>query len=929
LGILVAGMAFHNLLLMAMLSLDTPSLMVRGVQFWKEAVLVLLAIIVAKKAWATIRSGRMPRLLLPDVVASLFALLVIAYMFVPDSAMGSDTTWAQRLVGFRMLILLPLLYAFGRVFWPVRRSDLIWVARAILGAAVVVGLFGLWELWFVPTSTWLDWGVKQFTSWLGFAYKGPQGLPENFFQSTAGGLGLRRMVSTYISPLGIAYTGLLLVPVVVALVSTKRGEAHLSRWFRWTALVLVVVSILFSMTRGALVSMVAELALLFLLFRSLRVLAIACVVTLAVGFMLFEYVNFGPLVTFDLKDVRPPAGYALVLQLARAISGASDVHQPTGHNLPNPTESGELVERTISAEDPSASGHLAALKHGIEYVQRHPLGTGLGSAVPRYGTAEGPGESALLATAGELGVIGVLLYIAMYAFALWYGLRAFWRVRGDPLLSAFALVAPVGGFALIPIMITSNVWGNFSVTFLLWWCAGFNLALCERNRAELSPHALNGSASRPVPVATMTGRPLSARRGDEHREETHARPAGSNMSCEFDTCDWREGEPEGLGSGHHRLCVALDMTFPDRDAGGSGVYARSLLAALRHKPHLELCEVRAQGRGLPATLKWLVAGARREVVRRGAHLLHCPAFVAPPVMPVPVVLNVHDAAARRYPHDYPAEWRLYDRYLLPRAVRRAAAVIVPSEHSRRDVIGYYGAPPDRTFVTHFAPDPAYVPQPGNAVDALLTEYNLPEPTSEGGGTPLLLFSGAPLSRKNLDVVLRALAYAPPESALSKAVLVIAGAWAHEFPRYSRWAEAHGLVHRVRWLGRLPADKMPALYAAVDLLVYPSFYEGFGLPPLEAMAVGTPVVASNASCLPEVLGDAALLVPPHNHLDFGHAVEAVLTDPALRARLVEAGKKRAALYTWARCAEQTVQVYRWVLGVGRPVIRRLPVAGDSP
>jgi glycosyltransferase involved in cell wall biosynthesis len=107
--------------------------------------------------------------------------------------------------------------------------------------------------------------------------------------------------------------------------------------------------------------------------------------------------------------------------------------------------------------------------------------------------------------------------------------------------------------------------------------------------------------------------------------------------------------------------------------------------------------------------------------------------------------------------------------------------------------------------------------------------------------------------------------------------------------------------------------MPALYAAVDMLVYPSIYEGFGLPPLEAMSVGTPVVAGSASCLPEVLGDAALLVPPRDDRGFAEAVEALLTDQALREKLVQLGKARAASYSWERCARQTLEVYRAASG----------------
>ncbi len=125
----------------------------------------------------------------------------------------------------------------------------------------------------------------------------------------------------------------------------------------------------------------------------------------------------------------------------------------------------------------------------------------------------------------------------------------------------------------------------------------------------------------------------------------------------------------------------------------------------------------------------------------------------------------------------------------------------------------------------------------------------------------------------------------------------------------------GLRSRVTWTGALPFKDLAELYHRADLLVYPSFIEGFGFPPLEAMAVGTPVVASNASCLPEVLGDGALLVDPHDDAGFAMAVESVLTDQDVRQSLVARGMARARHFTWSRCAELTVAAYRRAAGVG--------------
>ena len=354
-----------------------------------------------------------------------------------------------------------------------------------------------------------------------------------------------------------------------------------------------------------------------------------------------------------------------------------------------------------------------------------------------------------------------------------------------------------------------------------------------------------------------------------------------------------------------RFSVAYDMTFPNRNAGGSGVYARSLLSELQQRDGLRVHEISGPSSGgLPGTLRWLLSSCREEVLRQGADLLHCPAFVAPWRSPVPLVITMHDAGAMRYPYDFPREWRLYNRYILPGIARKARMIITGTETSRAELAQYYGISTDRIAVTHYGIDSRY----HQKIDL----NQVAEERERLIGAPLLLFIGAPVSRKNLDIVLQSMSGAPPESVLSQVKLAISGASEEHFPQYRDWIAAHHLQRRVMWLGRVAADRMPLLYAASDLVVYPSFYEGFGLPPLEAMAVGTPVVASTAPCLPEVLGNAALLVDPTDQRGFAEAVEAVLTRPELRTRMVNEGKTLAAQYAWERCAEETLHVYRTVL-----------------
>ena len=357
-----------------------------------------------------------------------------------------------------------------------------------------------------------------------------------------------------------------------------------------------------------------------------------------------------------------------------------------------------------------------------------------------------------------------------------------------------------------------------------------------------------------------------------------------------------------------RISIAFDMTFPNRNVGGSGVYARSLLSELRQRDEIQIDEISGPSSGgLPGTLRWLLYGCREETLRRGADLLHCPAFVAPWRSPVPLIITMHDAGALRFPGDFPREWQLYNRYILPGIARKARMIITGTETSRDELAHYYGIDTNHIAVTRYGIDSRYR-------EKLDTRQVVEEREKLGCGAPLLLFIGAPVSRKNLDIVLQVMSGAPPESILSQVKLAISGVSVGQFPQYSDWIREHHLQGRVIWLGRVASERMPLLYAASDAVVYPSFYEGFGLPPLEAMAVGTPVIASTAPCLPEVLGNAALLIDPTDQRGFAEAVEAVLMRPELRARLVTEGKTRAAQYTWERCAQETLRVYRTVLGL---------------
>lgn len=339
------------------------------------------------------------------------------------------------------------------------------------------------------------------------------------------------------------------------------------------------------------------------------------------------------------------------------------------------------------------------------------------------------------------------------------------------------------------------------------------------------------------------------------------------------------------------------MTFADRNRGGTRVYARSLLAALRERDDVIAWVIGGPKRSnLPGTMAWLARGAHRAVKDKPPNVLHCPSFVAPWRIPLPYVVTVHDAGGRRFPQDHPLEWRVYDRGFLASRLRAAARVITGSKFARDEIVAVYGLAPERVAVIPYGLDARY-----------MTRTDVERRDERR----VILFPGAPVARKNLDAVLECMAGARAGSALATAFLEISGATADRFPHHVRRIEALGLRTRVAWLGQLSAEDMHRTMSGATVVVYPSFYEGFGFPPLEAMAAGTPVVASDRGSLPEVLGQAALLVDPRDIGALATALESVMTNEQLRDRLRREGQAHARTFTWARCAELTCDLYREV------------------
>jgi glycosyltransferase involved in cell wall biosynthesis len=355
------------------------------------------------------------------------------------------------------------------------------------------------------------------------------------------------------------------------------------------------------------------------------------------------------------------------------------------------------------------------------------------------------------------------------------------------------------------------------------------------------------------------------------------------------------------------LRVAFDVTGLELDAGGSARAIVALRSALERRGDVELLAVAHAGRqpsggwrrvrrGLHRELVYMPIQLPRKAAKAGADILHCPVGVTSMRSPVPLVVTVNDVMALEHPDWFTRANALQQRLVLPRALAAAMRVIVPSEHTRQRVLANCRLDPGRIDVVPYGVEPAFTP--GTADATALDRLGI-----EG---PYVLTVGTLQPRKNLPAAIAAFERAAADGAAHTLVVAGARGWRDD-------AVAEMLRRpRVHVLGEVSDEQLVELYRGADCLLFPSLYEGFGFPALEAMACGTPVVCANRTSLPEVVGDAAVLVDPDDIAAFATALTEVLSSPARRAELAAAGLARAREFSWDRCADLTVAAYERAL-----------------
>lgn len=264
-----------------------------------------------------------------------------------------------------------------------------------------------------------------------------------------------------------------------------------------------------------------------------------------------------------------------------------------------------------------------------------------------------------------------------------------------------------------------------------------------------------------------------------------------------------------------------------------------------------------------------------------------------------LVVTIHDISFEHFPQFFSRPLRAFLQFSVPRSARAAHQIITDTEHAKTDLVKTYGLPAAKVTVTHYAAGAQYRPMHDpSALAAVRLKYNT--------GEPFVLAVGNLQPRKNWTRLIRAFLQAKRVARLPHKLVIVG---------QRQWQDA-AILQAARddpdallLTGYVPATDLPLLYNAAQMFAYPSLYEGFGLPVVEAMACGTPVITSNVSCMPEIAGDAALLVDPYHEAEIAAALVRLASDSTYRSELGAAGLARARAFAWERTAQQTLEVYR--------------------
>jgi glycosyltransferase involved in cell wall biosynthesis len=291
-----------------------------------------------------------------------------------------------------------------------------------------------------------------------------------------------------------------------------------------------------------------------------------------------------------------------------------------------------------------------------------------------------------------------------------------------------------------------------------------------------------------------------------------------------------------------------------------------------------------------------------EVKKHKCKVFHGPSYMVPFVKSCKYVITIHDLSWFYYPESFTFFNKLYFRLFLSRSIRKADRIIVISDSTKKDLEKFYDVDPAKVRRIYYGCDRSFRKIEDQAeLKRVKVKYDLPD--------KFVLAVSTLLPRKNFVGIIKAFSRICHET---EAKLVVIGKKGWLYKDIFKTVKDLSLQDKVIFTGYIDNEELPYVYNLAELFVFPSFYEGFGLPPLEAMACGCPVLTSNVSAIPEVVGDAAILVDPNSVEEIAQGMERLLVDKELRDCLVKKGLQRSKLFSWEKCAEETSKVYSELL-----------------
>ena len=366
------------------------------------------------------------------------------------------------------------------------------------------------------------------------------------------------------------------------------------------------------------------------------------------------------------------------------------------------------------------------------------------------------------------------------------------------------------------------------------------------------------------------------------------------------------------------LSIAYDARSMQAGGTGDRTYFREIIGGVaQSQPQSTLClyareidaereelarrfaNVRSVPIGFAVGALWNQFALAPRLKRDTMNVLHAQ-YLLPPRAPIPTIVTIHDISFRLFPQWFPLRARRIMNVLIPLSARVATKILTISEHSKRDIARHFRIDPNKIIVTPLAAAARFQPLEKDGARRKVREQF-------GLSAPYFIGIGLRGARKNTEVVLRAIKVLCERGQWPNDVILALAGTPEQFP----FVAASGVAERVHFLGYVDDEALPALYAGALASVYPSFYEGFGLPPLEAMSCACPTLSSNRASLPEVVGEGGQLLAPDDVEAWVAAMRELIGDEEVRAFWGERGVRQAAKFSWQTTVGQTGEIYRQV------------------